>query len=127
MISASEVAAMIQDPEVGVSAVFNTYACEDLSPATGKVTRGALTAHSVTVMAPNAGGRAVEQFGDTEGVREAELFSIVAAQGLSFTPYAGQEFVWDGKTWSVTWVNPIRTATGVIAYEFGIKGKAVRA
>lgn len=108
----------------GVAAVFNAYATETYSASTGKVTRGTLTAHSVTVTPPNADGSVAKQFGNVDGVKEASLFSVVAASGLGFAPAVGQEFVWDSKTWSVTWVNPILDNTGLIAYQFGIKGAA---
>lgn len=106
----------------GVAAVFTTYATTVYDEATGKATRGAATSNPVTVTPPNADGSVVKQFGSVDGVKEASLFAIVAASGLTFTPDVGQEFVWDSKTWTVTWTNPIRDNTGVVAYQFGIKG-----
>lgn len=122
MFTLQEVADMIR--EDGVSAVFKTYASASLTPSTGKVTRGTSTSHTVTVVPPNADGGVVEQYGSIDGVKEAKLFSVVAALGLAFEPQVGQEFVWDNQTWTVTWVNPIRSNAGVLAYQFGIKGRA---
>jgi hypothetical protein len=107
----------------GVSAVFNTYATQTFDRSTGAVTRGAKTAHTVVVSPPNANGGPARRFGNVDGIREAEKFAIIAASGLLFTPAVGQEFVWDGRTWVVTWVNPLRSAAGVLAFEFGIEGK----
>lgn len=122
-LTAAEVLAMVQ--EDGVSAVFNTYATPANYDATdGGVSRGARTAHPVTVIPPNADAGVVKQFGNVDGVKEASLFSLVPASGLSFEPYVGQEFVWDSQTWAVTWINPIRSNAGVLAYQFGIRGKA---
>ena len=106
----------------GVAAVFKTYATTVYDEATGKATLGAATSHAVTVTPPNADSSVVKQFGGVDGVKGSELFAVVAASGLAFTPDVGQEFVWDGKTWAVTWVNPIRSKDGVLAYQFGIKG-----
>lgn len=122
MFTLQEVSNMIAAD--GVTAVFRTYASAVLNKSTGKVARGAMTAHTVTVIPPNADGGVVKQFGDVDGVKDASLFSMVAAQGLAFEPAVGQEFVWDGQTWTVTWTNPIRSNIGVLAYQFGIKGKA---
>ena len=122
MITAARVAQIIY--RYGVSAVFNTYASESYSETTGKVTRSGLTAHTVTVTPPNADGSIVKQFGPIDGVTDAALFSVVAAQGLTFEPAVGQEFVWDSRTWVVTWTSPVRGPSGVLAYQFGIKGKA---
>ena len=106
----------------GVAAVFKTYATTVYDEETGKTTLGTATSHTVTVTPPNADGGVVKRFGGVDGVKESALFALVAASGLTFTPDVGQEFVWDGKTWTVTWVNPIRSKDGVLAYQFGIKG-----
>ncbi len=122
MFTVAEVAEILTDPEVSETAVFRTYATETYSTSTGKTTRGTKTEHTVTVVTPNADGKVVQRFGAIDGVKEAALFSLVSAQGLTFEPAVGQEFVWDSQTWTVTWVNPIRGPVGVLAYQFGIKG-----
>lgn len=123
-VDAMNLASKISDvvSKHGVAAVFQTYATTVYDEATGKATRGAATSHTVTVSPPNADGGVVKRFGNIDGVKESELFAIVAASGLTCTPDVGQEFIWDSKTWSVTWVNPIRSKDGVLAYQFGIKG-----
>jgi hypothetical protein len=122
MFTLREVADIIEAD--GERAAFVTYATVELDRSTGKVTRGVEASHEVTVVPPNADGGVVEQFGSVDGVKEASLFSIVAALGLAFEPTVGQEFLWNDRTWTVTWVNPIRSNLGVLAYQFGIKGRA---
>ncbi len=112
--------------EVGVDAVFRTYASDAYDPATGQRTRGALTTHMKKVLPPYKMSvtTAAERFGSVDGVKEATYFSAVAASGLGFIPAVNQELVWDGQVWNLTAVNPIRDEAAVLAYEFGMKGKA---
>jgi len=121
MITQQQVAEMIEAE--AVTAVLRTYPDAYLTPGTGKVTPGTLRSQTVRVTPPNADGTVAQQYGAIDGVQEAKLFSMVAAAGLEFEPAVGQEFVWEGQTWVVTWVNPIRASTGVLAYQFGLRGR----
>ncbi len=124
MIDPQEILDLLTD--YGVDAVFNTYASDSYSASTGKRTRTGLAAYTRKIIPPYkmSVSSAAERFGSVDGIKEATFFSAVAAKDIGFVPAVNQELVWDGQTWTLTAVNPIRDEAAVLAYEFGMKGVA---
>lgn len=108
----------------GVDVAMRTYASKTYDAATGLVTLGTATDHSVKALAPYQSADAMKRFGVPDGVVEASAFSICSPSGLSFTPAVGMEFTYGGRTWVITAVNPIQYKTSVVLYELALKASA---
>jgi hypothetical protein len=122
-ISAAQVLEILA--RYGTDAVFRTYASTSYNPATGLVTLGAATNHTHKVVPPYSPRRGdLERWAGNTGIREAEALSGVSASGLAFTPAVGMEFVYAGKTWRITGVNPIRYQGNIVMYEVALTAVA---
>jgi hypothetical protein len=121
-ITADRVLAILQ--KYGADGVFRTYATTGYDPTTGAVTLGATTDHTHKIIPPYAPRRAdLERWSGIEGVQVAEALSGVSAAGLTFTPAVGMEVLYDGKTWRIISVNPVRYQTDVIFYELALTAR----
>lgn len=109
----------------GVDAVFRAHATSVYDPATGQTTHTGTADHPHRIVPPyKSGGTAAERFGGVDGVVTAEAFSAVSPSGMTIVPAVGMDLVYDGKTWTITGVNPIRNNMGVVLYELALQGKA---
>lgn len=109
----------------GVDAVFHAHAASSYDPVTGRTIHTGTADHTHKIIPPYMSGQtAAERFGGVDGVVKAEAFSAVSPARMTIVPAVGMELLYGGKTWTITGVNPVRNATGVVLYELALVGKA---
>lgn len=101
----------------GISASFTVQSANTYDPTTGQAV---LTTSTVVVKAtpPAAYSRKLV---DGNLIRVSDTYTIIAGQGLSFTPVQGQLVTLSGISWTVLVVTPLLSGDSVAAYQLQLR------
>lgn len=88
------------------------------NPASGTVSGGSTTNHSVKVTPPEP---YASRYIDGDLVRTGDARVYIAAESLAFTPAEGQKLTIDAATWKVVRVNAIYTGESIALWEAQVR------
>lgn len=101
----------------GVSATFTVQSGNTYDPTTGAAV---ITSTTVVVKAtpPAAYNRKLV---DGNLIRVSDAYTLIAGQGLTFTPVQGQLVTLSGIAWTVLVVTPLLSGDSVAAYQLQLR------
>lgn len=85
------------------------------SPSTGTNTRST-TDYDVVTTPPMAFDPSAPKYREGDLTQEGAMYIALAGQGLAFTPSVGDTVDIDGKTWTVTGVQPVYAGEVVVLW-----------
>ena len=105
----------------GVLGVAKEYPDKSYNKTTGVTTLGAVTDHDVYFLAPYImSSSSLKEFGNIDGVKESEKWTMASHYGLTFDFQPGMNLVINGDTWIIKAIKKHVEGTDSIASELGL-------
>jgi hypothetical protein len=86
--------------------------------STGVGTPGAITTYVETCTPPD---KYKDSFVNGDTIQEGDVWIILPAMNLAFTPMKTQQVTFDGNTWVIVQLDPLYSGDSVCAYELRLR------